>query len=272
MLKRKKLGLTALIVLMVFFTCPVVFGHSLWINATTHAPAFYPKFGAEMKSYVGYGHKYPVDDFLPLSHVAEYILVSPDGKKTAVTPANPSGFLASSLRFKEEGHYIVAMATKPGFYTMYRDGDAIHHKLGPKTGLKEVVLSNYYEQYAKSLITVGDGKGNGFAKPLGHRLEIVPMENPQTLKGDGGHALTVKILFGGQPASFCKVYGTYSGFSTEDDFACATTADKDGIARIRLSHWGPWLIKANLKMPPTDEMKEKCNEMNYTATLTIGIP
>jgi uncharacterized GH25 family protein len=199
-------------------------------------------------------------------------LIGPDGRRKEITPVTPSGFLESDIRFKEPGQYMIAVATKPGFYTMYREGDAIYHKLGPKTGLKSVVLSNYYEQYAKSLISVGIAEGDDFKKPVGHKLEVVPMENPLKLKGGGGQIMSLKVLFNGEPASFCKVYATHSGFSSNDDFAYATVANRDGIARIRLSHWGPWLIKANVKMPPPDEMKDKCNEMNYTATLTLAIP
>ncbi len=266
-------SLSAVVMAVSFFLSPYpVFGHTLWINATDHSPAFSGKFGARTKTYLGYGHRYPVEDFLPPDNLAEYSLIGPGGTKKEIAPVSPAGFLESDIRFKEPGHYMITVATKPGFYTMYREGDAIHHKLGPKTGLPDVVLSNYYEQYAKSLINVGVAEGDDFKKPVGHRLEVIPMENPLKLKGDGGHTMSLKVLFNGKPASFCRVYATYSGFSSNDDFAYATTADGQGIARIRLTHWGPWLVKANLKMNPTDEMKDKCNDMNYTATLTLGIP
>lgn len=272
---KKRIALPAVIAAALLFPFPqLVQGHTLWINMTDHSPAFSQKFGASTKTYLGFGHRYPVDDFLPPSYLAEYSLIGPGGTKKEITPAGSSGsgFLESEIRVKEPGHYVIAVTTKPGFYTMYKENDAIHHKLGPKTGLKDVVLSNYYEQYAKSLVTVGKAQGRDFDKPVGHRLEIIPLEDPATLKGDGGHTLPLQILFNGRPASFCRVYATYSGFSVNDDFAYATVADGQGIVRIRLTHWGPWLVKANLKMNPTDEMKDKCNDMNYTATLTLGIP
>jgi uncharacterized GH25 family protein len=262
-----------LVVTLLMFTYPrFVFSHALWINATDHSPVYFQKFGAQTKTYLGYGHRYPVDDFLPADNLAEYTLIGPDGGKTKINPANASGFLESVLRFKKPGQYVVAVATKPGFYTMYRESDTIHHKLGPKTGIKDVILSQYYEQYAKSLINVGDTKDKMYSQPIGHKLEIVLMDNLQELKRDGSHNMSVRILFDGRPASYCKVYATYGGFATNDDFACATTADGEGIARIRLSHWGPWLIKANVRAPAPDDMKDKCIELNYTATLTLQIP
>lgn len=257
---------------MVFLLPCQALAHTLWINATEHAPAFYAKFGAQTKTYIGYGHRYPVDDFLPPSQLVEYKMTGPDGQTSDITPATPGGFLAAHLRFKQQGPYLVSVATKPGFYTMYNENGVVHHKIGPKTGLEGVILSLYYEQYAKSLIHVGQSDDKGYARTLGHRLEIIPLEDPGRLKGNGGDTLSVKILFNGKPAQFCKVYATHSGFSTQDDFALATTADSQGIAKIRLTHWGPWLIKANLRLPPTEDLKDKCLEMNYTATLSVAVP
>jgi uncharacterized GH25 family protein len=269
----KRVSVSAVVMTGIMFLFPyLVSAHSLWINVTDHSPAFFQKYGAATKAYLGFGHRYPVDDFLPPDNLGEYALIGPDGLKSEITPVNGAGFLESVLRFRTPGQYLVSVTTKPGFYTMYMENNAIHHKLGPKTGLENVILSQYYEQYAKGLITAGATEDTNFTKPLGHRLEIVPLENPLKLKGDGGHTLPVKILFNGRPARYCKVYATYSGYSTKDDFASATVADGEGIARIRLTHWGPWLIKANMKMPAPENMKDKCNELNYTATLTLEIP
>jgi len=247
------------------------FAHSLWLNASDYTPEIYPKYGARTKVYFGWGHHYPVDDFLPVEYLQEFSLIFPDGKVEKITP-NPGGFLATQINFKQPGSYIVSASKKPGFYTMYMDKGEVHHKIGPKTGLKGVILSLYYEQYTKSLISVGEAEDSSFSKPVGHKLEIIPLENPYKLHGCGGHFLPVKVLFEGKPAQYCKVYATYAGFSTGDDFAYATSTDGEGIAKIRLIHWGPWLIKADIKLPAPEELKDKCNELHYTATLTFEVP
>lgn len=250
--------------------------HTMWINSSDYSPEVYPKFGARTKVFFGYGHKYPVDDFLPQDSLAEFNLIAPDGGKLGwpikkLAP-NSGGFLATQVNLRSKGGYIVSAALKPGFYTMHMDKGKIHHKLGPKTGLKGVILSLYYEQYAKSLINAGETKDEAFSKPVGHTLELVPLKNPYLLKGCGGHFLPVQVLFKGKPAKFCKVYATYNGFSTKDDFACAVSADGEGIARIRLTHWGPWLIKADMRRPAPEDLKDKCNQLHYTATLTFEVP
>ncbi|MEW6102824.1 MAG: DUF4198 domain-containing protein [bacterium] len=248
------------------------FAHTLWINATDYRVEFHPKYGAKTNVYFGWGHSYPVDDFLAVEDLqGGFSLIYPDGGIEKITP-NAGGFLATQINFKQPGSYIVTASKKPGFYAMYVDKGEVHHKIGPKTGLNSVILSLYYEQYAKSLIDVGEAEDDAFSKPVGHRLEIIPLENPYKLHGCGGHFLPVVILFEGKPARFCKVYATYMGFSTGDDFAYATSTNGEGIAKIRLTHWGAWLIKADIKLPALDDLKDKCNELHYTATLTFEIP
>ncbi len=248
-----------------------VFAHSLWLNATDYTPEIYPRYGANTKVYFGWGHHFPVDDFLSVEDLQEFSLIYPDGERRKITPKS-GGFLATQINFKQPGLYIVAASKRPGFYTMFVEKGRIHHKIEPKTGLKGVILSLYYEQYAKSLINVGEKEDDSFLKPAGHKLEIIPLENPYKLHGCGGHFLPVKVLFEGKPAKFCKVYATYAGFSTGDDFAYATSTNGEGIAKIRLTHWGSHLIKVRMELPAPDNLKDKCNTLAYTATLTFEIP
>jgi uncharacterized GH25 family protein len=247
------------------------FAHVIWINATDFSPAFHQKFGAATKIYFGYGHRYPVDDFLPADHLSEFVLIGPDGGKNSVEVDNKAGFLETRITFKQPGQYIVAASLRPGFYTMYTAGNEIRHKLGPKTGLEAVIVSQYFEQYTKSLINVGEASSESFLSPVGHRMEIVPLSNPYSLRGNLGDTMDVKVLLNGKPPKFCDVFATYNGFSNTDDFAFAGKTDANGIANIRLTHWGNWLVKATMKVPPTAEMHDQCNDMHYTATLTFEI-
>lgn len=251
------------------FLSTSAFSHTLWINATDYFPELHPKYGGQTIIYFGWGHHYPVDGFLSQESLQDFYLIGPKGDKTELKP-NSTGFLETKINFQQSGMYIVSAVKKPGFYTMYVENGEIHHKIGPKTGLKGVILSLYYEQYAKCLINVGKIEDDSFQRPIGHKLEIIPLKNPYKLSY--GEFLPIKVLFEGKPLSYCKVYATYMGFSTGDDFAYATSTDGEGIANIRIIHWGPWLIKASVNFPAPDELKDKCNEMHYTATLTFEVP
>lgn len=252
--------------------------HTMWINAVDymmqagagHSHSEGDEHIAQTNVYFGFGHCYPVDDFMPKEMLSTFCVLNENHNKKDLEP-NPGGFLATAVKFEKPGPYIVSAALKPGYYTMHIEKGQVKHKLGPKTGLNGVILSLYYEQYAKALLTVGETSDNAFAKPLGDKIEIVPLENPLNMKAGVGQILPVQIWFNGRPASFCKVYATYSGFSTKDDYALATTADSKGVAHIRLTHWGPWLIKAERRQPAGKDLKDKCNELHYTATLTFEI-
>ena len=89
-------------------------------------------------------------------------------------------------------------------------GEHIHHKLGSKEGLEDVILSLYYENYAKAPINVGNSAPEAFSTPVGHGIEIVPLENPFLKKA--GDYLKLKVLHNGRPANFCSVSATYIGF------------------------------------------------------------
>ena len=266
-MKKNYLILSMLIVFCLGFY-DVSYSHTLWLNATNYFPEIYsPEYGAKTTIYFGWGHGYPVADFLSSDKLSEFNLITPEGKIKPIQPGI-GGFLAAKLSFPEKGAYIITTALKPGFYTMYVKEGKIHHKSVPKTGLSKIILSLHFEQYAKALINV-DSSDSTFSKPVGHTLEIIPLVNPARLKP--GDFLPVQVLFKNKPARFCPVYGTYAGFSTGDDFAFATTADGQGKVEIRIFHHGPWLIKTKVKLPAPDKLKDKCNELSYTATLTFEI-
>ncbi|PIE74640.1 MAG: hypothetical protein CSA18_04095 [Deltaproteobacteria bacterium] len=242
--------------------------HTLWINLTSHNPKYYKKFGAFSRAYFGWGHRFPVDGFLKFKNLVKFNLINPDGKKEKLIP-NPGGFLATDLSLKSQGVYYVEAVKKPGFYTMYERNGKVLHKSAPMTGLKNVILSLYFQEFSKALITTGKDERKNFLKPLGHKIEIIPLENPSKLKKDD--IFKIKVFYKGKPARYLNVSGTYFGFSNEDDFAFATKTNKDGIAEIRLLERGNWLLKVNKKIAPDKKYKGKCLNESYTATFTFEV-
>ncbi|MDD2583280.1 MAG: DUF4198 domain-containing protein [Desulfuromonadaceae bacterium] len=244
--------------------------HTLWVNATDYAPNYTKKMGARSKCYIGFGHRYPVDDFMSSERVSEYALIS-NGAKSVITPASTIGFMETDLRFQQPGFYMISVVTKPGFVTMYQENGATQRKPVPKTGIKDVQMSKYFESYAKSLIVAGEPAGNDFQTPVGHRLEIIPLQNPHSLKGDGSSSIQLKLLFNGQPLANSTIHAMYSGYASKESYPYEVKTDQNGIATLKLTHRGPWLIKANHTLPAPKEMQEQCDDLDYTATLTFEI-
>lgn len=257
-----------LMMLLFLFLSTSVHAHSLWINVTDYTPENKAPYGILTKIYLGWGHHYPVDDFISEAFLNELSLIEPDGKRTKIE-ANKGQFMATKLTLKSKGFYYVTASLKPGFYTIYLEGDRIQHRIGPKTGLNNVILSIYYEMYAKALIRADSADDTSFLIPIGQRFEIIPLNDPYKLKV--GDYLHVKVLFDGKPARFINVFARYGGFSSEDDFSFATTTDEEGVAKIRITNWGPQLIKAHMRLPSPENLRDKCDMLDYSSTLTFSV-
>ncbi|OPL14048.1 MAG: hypothetical protein AVO34_05980 [Firmicutes bacterium ML8_F2] len=243
-------------------------GHNLWLNATDYAPRFSPRTGAHSTVYLGFGHRFPVQDFLSGVKLKEFKLIDGDQAASSVE-AGKGGFLATPLILKKTGPYQVTVATEPGFYTMYVTNQGMRHKLGTMEGVENVELSLYFENYAKALINVGQPHAEDFNVPVGHGIEIVPMENPFLKKT--GDTLRLKVLHKGKPARFCQVSATYVGFSTGEDYAYSNKTDRNGETVIRLLHPGQWIVLASVRKPAGEELRGKCLETKYSASLSFAI-
>ena len=269
MYKNKTFAIKTLLLLFITAFIPsITYAHNFWINAVDYNPLFSKRTGAHTKIYFGFGHKYPVQDFIGDDRLTELKLVNEEGKEKDIEPGE-GGFKATSVIIKKPGANIVSGITKPGYYTMYFDKDRVHHKMGSMKGLDNIILSLYYENYAKALVNVGNTAADAYSKPVGHNIEIIPLENPYLKKT--GDSLKVKVLYNGKPASFCDISATYVGFSSNEDYAFSNKTGSDGVSTIRLLSSGQWIVRAIKRKPAKESLKENCIEEKYSATLTFGV-
>lgn len=251
--------------------------HTLWINLSEH----YPQQGFTNACF-GWGHRYPLDDFLSPEALASLELLHPDGERETLMPGD-GGYLATKIDLPAAGNYVVAATLKPLYYTRYREDGEIHHRAGPKAGIDgEILLSALAHQYAKALVAVGACKWEPDKLVVGHRLEIVPLQDPHKLAL--GDALKVRVLFDGKPASQAEVSGVYLGAASGVDSPLwSKSADEEGIAKIPLQHAtvgaalgaikrpAVWMVRAIVIQPAPPELADKCNELWFVATLTMQI-
>jgi hypothetical protein len=194
------------------------------------------KVGEETSYFIGYGHKYLSPEHWVMNLERNYwnifkkaTLIDPDGVKLILKPAKGSG----KFMVKKEGVYILGVKSE--------------RKAGEPYGPSG--------KYAKAIIQVGK-KDKGFSHFFGHRIEIIPLENPAKIKP--GDYLTVKIIFEGKPLS-TFVYATYADFKPEKDaFPIMAKSNQEGIAKIKISNKGEWLIYVNHKV-------------DYSAVLTFEV-
>lgn len=240
--------------------------HSFWLNATTYTPA--QSRGAYRTTiYAGFGDMAPVHDFLAPEKLTQFSVISPDGT-TKLVPGK-EGFLATPVSIPKAGAHIVCGATTPGLYTMYVKDGRVHHAFDGFAGHDSVVLSLYYENYARALIAAGDTDSLAFSRPTGQALEVIPMVNPYTKRT--GDMLGLRVVHNGTPAPFCRIDATWVGFSDTGAFAYATKTNSKGNASIRLLHQGQWIVFATVRKPAGPEHRDKAREEKYTASLSFSV-
>lgn len=137
---------------------------------------------------------------------------------------------------------------------------------GGRSTHKNAIHSSKYEKFVKLLLPV-DGKTGGFDKAVGHKLEIVPVDNPLTAKP--GDEILVKVLLDGKPAAFDEIKATYDGFTDiESAWAFAAAPVSHGQARVKISAPGVWSIRAAVVV---DEKTAEYDDVNLKAVLTFPV-
>jgi len=250
----KRFTRTALVLLMVSGAGRVLNGHDIAIFPTTAAD------GARL--LVRFGH--PGD----YQGAVAGKLITLD----AFSPAGDRRSLAGRLR--PDGLSLVtspiADLTAPGtwvFSTFYDNGFLLQTTDGRSVNTTraeypaaEVVTHNV--KYGKALLAVGHA-GAGFDRRLGHRLELIPQQDPFTLPL--GQALDVLVLYEGEPLAGAEVY-IYG--EQESDATLQRTADLQGRVRVALDRTGRFLIATEHEV--SSRHPEFATRDNYAASLVFN--
>lgn len=269
---KKKLFQTAAALAVCLFAAPMTAGaHTLWLNCTDYAPDYSVKTGAKTTIYIGWGHRFPVDSYVNGADFKEITLVKPS-KASEQLVLETTGFAAKQLKLKEEGLHIVGIVRKDAYNTSYMENGKVVSVKGTKEGHTDIVSSSHSQQFAKTLINAGEGSDANLSHALGHKLEIIPVDNPFKLSNNRGGILRVKVLLDGKPVPYAKVFGMYEGYSSKDAASSVVSANGQGIAALRIDHWGTWVLKTRVDREPTGEMQKKVNKESFFASLTFAVP
>ena len=124
--------------------------------------------------------------------------------------------------------------------------------------------SEHYSGYTKLLVQVGEKKDDTHKKVNNFPVEIVPLENPYSLKiGDPIH---FKILFDGKPVFGVrvKVWNRFDNRTTIQNIY----TEKDGTLETRVSSPGPWMVSV-VRMVPSRQ--PGADWQSYCGSLVFGI-
>lgn len=181
--------------------------HRVWVSADhTHG-------GEILKAELGYGEfpefeeiaKERLNIFKPMT------LITDKGKEELVQKGKYN-YQYQSKKPVQDGSYLVVGEYQPTFWSKNAAG-------WKRTNMTEMTDATYCEQtrmYGKHIANVGHESASKdiISKPLGHLLEIVPLDNPANVHV--GDKFKVKVLYKGEPLPNVTLTATFDGFDTSD--------------------------------------------------------
>lgn len=270
---KKMLVFTFLAIADLFFTFTGAHACHPWINAHKYSLTV----SDPVRFHIAYGHNYPFGhSFYDNDKVEKLYLLNPDGNEETTGPRVLGKKKYSQVQFEskqdlKEGTYLVVMEGKGNFGAYTEKG---YQRKSKKELQGEKIKGDvrYSKNFCKALVNVGGKRaGQGYAKIIGHGLEIVPLKDPFELRTND--ILPLKVLHNGKTLDeSVMVYATYMGFSNEPDVFAYTawaSSRKAGVAQIRLLQPGTWMVFVNHKLPHPDS--QLADQYSYQATLTFEV-
>jgi uncharacterized GH25 family protein len=105
-----------------------------------------------------------------------------------------------------------------------------------------------YSKHVKAVLQAGGRRTDAFATELGYPAELIPLENPYTLKV--GQTLRVRALVEGTPTARQLVVAGGRTARGARIAPASVRTDSAGVARIRLRSPGLWYVKFIHMAPP----------------------
>jgi len=179
-----------------------------------------------------------------------------------------------NVRTAGAGTYMVGVSTLPreielnaADFNEYLAHDGIPDTLAERRRNRQLNrnVRERYSKHVRAIFQVGDERTDEFRTPLGYPVEIIPQQNPYSLRV--GQTIEVLCTRDGQPLANQYVLAGRERAGRMSRQINART-DSNGIARFRLRSAGKWFIKMIHMTPMTNA------DLNYEskwATLTFEI-
>ncbi|GHV54885.1 hypothetical protein FACS1894216_15820 [Synergistales bacterium] len=238
---RKILVLFAVFTIFTVFSALPISAHELILKPSKTTAAKGEVLPIELQSTHIFIVKEEVED---ISTIKAGIFLGGKLIESVLKPNEPDLRIDFSVKIPALSPSTIVIANKTGdVWSVTPDGwKPGGRKAVEAQGIK-VVRASLTDKFAKAIINPSASDKN-FAAVAGQELEVVPLTNPADAKA--GEYFKVKILFKGQPASI-PVYATYDGFvkEFENTYAYYTESDANGIANIKITTPGLWIIRAS---------------------------
>ena len=147
------------------------------------------------------------------------------------------------------GTYLVGISTKPreialkaADFNSYLEEDGLPDILAARKKNNELSKDSRerYSKHVRAVFQVGDKHSDDYKQPLNYPVEIIPQQNPYSLKV--GQTIAVLCLLDGRPLVNQFVI---AGWESKDGKLSSVNArtDAKGIAHFKLTGAGKWFVK-----------------------------
>jgi uncharacterized GH25 family protein len=208
-------------------------------------------------------HYFTVGEELEPVEVNEVYAVK-NGVKGAPLPLERNAdrvWYETTYRLIDDTPVIIVGNRKGGFYCLFTDGgyaDGTRAEAAAAHPDKTVYKSRYFAKYSKLYLNP-NAKDASFSAPLGHDLEIIPLDNPAKIKKGLFSRARFRVLYKGAPLANAEIAATYDyyDYKTENAYAQTAKTDAKGEVSFKIDHSGLWLVRISdtrpSSRPGTDE-------------------
>lgn len=153
------------------------------------------------------------------------------------------------VRTGEPGTYLVGLSTHPREITLnaaqfneYLEHYGLPDTLAARQRESELDKDarERYSKHVRAIFQVGDKLTDDFKRPLNYPVEIIPQENPYSLRA--GQTISLLCTFEGQPLSNQFVMAGWESAAGKLTKITARS-DENGIVRFKLLGAGKWYVK-----------------------------
>jgi len=156
------------------------------------------------------------------------------------------------------GTWLFAAFYGNGVFLRTADGRSVNTT---KAEYPEAQSVTHNLKYGKGLL----GSGPGFDRVVGYRMELIPRQDPSTLKAGG--EITVEVRFDGKPLSGATLL-RYVGTETAE--AVEHRSDASGLVRVPLPNAGQHILSVEQSCP--SRHPELATRDAYAASLVFNVP
>jgi hypothetical protein len=269
-----------LLLLLSGLVCFVVLSsHDLFIKLKT----FYLEPNSETQISVYNGTFTSSESVLARERMNMVALINPG--EEAMRPTDDLWFEENNqtllkIRTGGEGTGVFGVSTLPRVndYTAESFSESLKHEgltdlleERKKSGEDKNPARKSYSKHVKAIFQVGNKQSDDYKTTLGFPIELVPINNPYSVKVGG--ELSMKLLINGKPAANEMVDASYEGqhgYSEEgkptDAFSALTNSE--GIVTAKMTRAGHWYLRT-VNMIPTS--KEEADYESLAAVITFEI-